>query len=137
MEELKFLEEQHRRDRTQHHRPGPSHRGLLLPPVPAERARIQRKPERPHTPAPSKEHRPEHDLLRGDHADRGLAEQLPPQNVRLSVLRAAIRKSRIDFHRFSIGGRFQTIDGRLWACRICSDSSYSCNLYDCIYRFMP
>lgn len=30
-----------RRDRAQHHRPRPSHRGLLLPPVPAERARIQ------------------------------------------------------------------------------------------------
>ena len=26
----------------------------------------------------------------------------------------SIRKSRIDFHRFSIGGRFQTIDGRLY-----------------------
>ena len=78
-----------RRDRTQRHRPGIPHRGLLLPPVPPERTRIQREPERPHTSAPAEGHRPEHDLLRGDQADRGLAEQLPPQNVRLSVLRAA------------------------------------------------
>ena len=78
-----------RRDRAQHHRQRLPHRGLLLPPVPAERTRIQREPERTHTPAPAEGHRPEHNLLRGDQADRGLAEQLPPQNVRLSVLRAA------------------------------------------------
>ena len=66
-----------------------AHRDLLLPPIHTKRTRQQREPERPHQEAHPEGHRPEPSLAPGSQTGRGVAEQLPPENVRFSVLRAA------------------------------------------------
>ncbi len=49
----------------------------------------QRNPNTANPAARSERHRPQHNLRCGNQADRGMAQQLPAENVRLSVLRAA------------------------------------------------